>query len=113
MLAALQAQAQAVELVDVSGDPTAHWALLVELWSEQRDFLLVEHDFVITPNTVATVAFDACPAPWCSAPSDLLGGHDGWWDSMLHANRWRRSAVILNTPTCSAVCRRVLGIGLR
>jgi hypothetical protein len=90
-LAALQDQAPVVETVDVSGSVTAYWELLCRLWTEQRDFLLVEHDIVIAPATLAT--FNACPHAWCSAPSDLFGGGDGWWDSMLHCNRFRAEAM--------------------
>ena len=67
---ALLAQAPDAELVDVSGSPTAYHVLLERLWADQQDFMLVEHDNVIAPGTVA--ALEACPWEWCACPHTPL-----------------------------------------
>jgi hypothetical protein len=90
-VAACEAQTSALELIDVSAEATSYWALVADLWGAQEPFVLIEHDIVISPGTLA--AFERCPHPWCSAASDHFGGHDGWWDAMLHCNRFKAEAM--------------------
>jgi hypothetical protein len=91
---ALRQQGADVELVDVSGDVTSYWQLLRDLWQAQEDFLVVEHDIVVPPWTVA--ALETCPRAWCSVPEDRLGGGEGWWDANLQCNRFRQSAILVH-----------------
>ena len=63
--AELEAQAPECEFVDVSGSPTAYWALLGQLWERQETFALIEHDVLIGPGTIER--FASCPEPWCSS----------------------------------------------
>lgn len=64
--AVLDAWRGPVELVDVSGDDYAYARLLEELWAAGETFLLVEHDIVPTPQTLAELAL--CDHPYCAAP---------------------------------------------
>jgi hypothetical protein len=97
---ALEAQSSRVEFVDVVGSPVAYWELVVRLWDEQEDFLLVEHDVVLAPGTIKRL--ESCPGWWCSCPP--ASGHiyairiptdgDGWKAAHLLANRFRRELMI-------------------
>jgi hypothetical protein len=48
------------------GDDDRYWKLLKKLWTKGEDFIIVEHDIVIRPDTIS--GFDECPEPWCVAP---------------------------------------------
>lgn len=50
-------------LVDLSGSQFNYWELVRQLWSEKRDFVLVEHDIVPPPEFMS--GFASCPEPWC------------------------------------------------
>jgi hypothetical protein len=84
--AALKAQAPQTEFVDVSGSPTAYWSLLSDLWALQEDFIVVEHDVVIAPGTIA--GFEACPESWCGCRS--VGGSMPF----LQCTRFRRELTV-------------------
>jgi len=65
-IAAISATRYPVEFADVSGSPRAYYDLLARLWSDGRTFAVVEHDIVIGPDTLDSLA--ACPHDWCSCP---------------------------------------------
>ena len=76
---ALRLFAPHAERRDVSADEEAYWRLLSELWVDQEDFILVEHDVEVSAELLE--AFGTCPEPWCSA----LGA--------LQCNRWRHPVM--------------------
>jgi hypothetical protein len=61
--AALAPFGQRVRYVDVSA-PNAYWELFRDLWRAGEDFILIEHDVVPRPQTIAR--FDRCRESWCS-----------------------------------------------
>ncbi len=67
---ALERFAPNAELVDVSSDDEAYWRLVRDLWADQEDFLLIEHDIEITEDVLRSVA--DCSALWCAVR------FDGW-----------------------------------
>jgi hypothetical protein len=82
---ALRNCAPQAERVDVSGSRFDYSALLVALWEDRRDFLLIEHDIEISPEILDS--FAACPEPWCSVGSDPGSG------TALQCNRIRRELI--------------------
>jgi hypothetical protein len=62
---ALRAYAPQAEKFYVGDDDFAYGYLLERCWHDGESFLVVEHDIVIGPNTVAE--FESCPEEWCSA----------------------------------------------
>lgn len=62
---ALWAYAPTAERIDVGHDDEAYWRLLNRLWHTGQSFLLIEHDVVIGPDTVAEMT--GCPKEWCAA----------------------------------------------
>ena len=54
-----------VRYVDVSA-PGAYWELFRGLWRAGEDVILIEHDIVVGPGTIAH--FDRCPESWCTCP---------------------------------------------
>jgi hypothetical protein len=62
-LSALEQLGRSVEMVDVSGSDESYAALLAALWDSGDDFLLIEHDIVLTQAAVE--AMESCPHPWC------------------------------------------------
>jgi hypothetical protein len=73
------------ERVDVSGSRFDYAALIAALWSDRRDFLLIEHDVEISAEILDS--FAACPEPWCSVGSDPGSG------TALQCNRIRRELI--------------------
>ena len=72
--AALVADGIDARYVDVSDDHRSYWRLMLNLWEARETVILVEHDIVISPGTVAD--FLACPKDWCSRPY-LMGAIEG------------------------------------
>lgn len=62
--AALSRFAPTAERVDVSGADLAYWELLGSLWSEGRDFVVVEHDVEIRAGVIEELA--ECPEWFCA-----------------------------------------------
>lgn len=60
-----------IEYVDVSASDTAYFELFQELWQSGDDFLIIEQDIVIRPDTIGS--FKRCTAAWCAAPYPYLG----------------------------------------
>jgi len=50
--------------VDVSGDDHAYWRLVRDLWTKGEPFILVEHDVLVEPDTIANLS--ECSGPWCA-----------------------------------------------
>jgi hypothetical protein len=48
------------------GDDDRYWQLLRSLWAAGKDFAVVEHDIIVSPDTFDI--FDGCPSEWCVAP---------------------------------------------
>jgi len=91
----LRAQAPDAEFIDVSGAGDAYFEAFRSLWLDATDDLvLVEHDLVLAPGTIA--AFEACPEPWCSCHIDSEYRSTGS-EAYFQCNRWRRE-MILSTP---------------
>jgi hypothetical protein len=64
-LQALKMYAPTAVRYDVSEDDFAYGRLLEVHWALGVDFMVIEHDIVIGPNTVRE--FEQCPEEWCSA----------------------------------------------
>ncbi len=71
--AALAADGQEPEYVDVGGSRTAYHDLLALLWADGRAFVVVEQDIVVRPGVVAELA--ACPRDWCGFAYSLSTGY--------------------------------------
>lgn len=83
-------QAPHTEFADVSAGRDSYYELFVELWQAREDFMLVEHDIVIAPGTVA--ALGACPHPWCACPISVhLAVGNSY--AAFQCNRWRRELM--------------------
>jgi hypothetical protein len=63
--AALAPFGDRVRYIDVS-PPGWYWELFRDLWRAGEDFILVEHDIVPGPQTIAR--FDECRGSWCTCP---------------------------------------------
>lgn len=57
--------------VDVSGSEDAYWELLSSLWAQQRTFVLVEHDIVVSPEAIDELL--NCPGEWCGFAMPYAG----------------------------------------
>lgn len=64
VLQALHCAAPGYEMFDVSGDDTAYWWLLHELWWKGESFVVVEHDVIVRPDSISEL--EQCPQPWCA-----------------------------------------------
>jgi hypothetical protein len=64
--AALTKHAPKAERVYVGGGDREYWRLLLGLWNQQQSFVIVEHDVVLTADTLPSIA--RCPALWCACP---------------------------------------------
>lgn len=64
--AALDAYAPDTEYRDVGGDDYAYSRLLLELWRDAEDTLIVEHDIV--PTRAHIEKMESCPAGYCATP---------------------------------------------
>jgi len=53
-----------VTFVDVSGSDEAYFELLARLWANGASFILVEHDIIVRPDSLAEL--EQCHHPWCS-----------------------------------------------
>ena len=87
---ALLAQAPHLELIDCSASPVAYFEAFRALWADAETFLLVEHDVVIAPGTVA--AFEACPELWCSCRAVPSALHPDSEQAFFQCVRWRNGA---------------------
>jgi hypothetical protein len=70
--AALEADGQTPEYVDVRGSPSAYHEMLLRVWSEGQGFTVVEQDIVVRPGRIAEL--EACPEPWCASVYPISGG---------------------------------------
>jgi hypothetical protein len=50
--------------------------LLRDLWHEGKSFIIVEHDIVVTPNTIPELA--ACENEWCAMAFPYRGEEKAW-----------------------------------
>lgn len=66
VVGALIATGRRWSTVDVSSSDHAYFDLLSELWSEWEDFVIVEHDVVV--SEAALVSLEECPSDWCCCP---------------------------------------------
>lgn len=62
-----------VELVDCTGNQTRYHETLERYWADQNDWVNVEHDIVLGPDTIASL--EACPWPWCCYVAELACGY--------------------------------------
>ncbi len=69
-----------LEMVNVSGDPTAYWREFRARWRGEYDLMTVEQDNVITADCFSS--FAACDQPWCSYAYQAQGPGDGTVNSM-------------------------------
>ena len=92
----LRGQANTVEAIDVSASVTGYWELLSRLWAKGQDFIVVEHDVIVRPGTIA--ALDRCQRPWCSVPARGWPTIADWESSHLQCNRFRKEAILAH-PT--------------
>jgi hypothetical protein len=69
VLACCEAAGVEPELHDVSGSPLGYWRLMCEVWADQQDCILIEHDMSFPPETIA--ALIDCPEPWCLATHEF------------------------------------------
>jgi hypothetical protein len=53
-----------VSYIDVSSDDEALWRLWKQIWADQEDTIVVEHDIVIHSRVVPEL--EECPTPWCT-----------------------------------------------
>ena len=53
------------ELAWVGDNPYAYWSLFVQLWKENKPFVIVEHDIVIGDMTIRNL--EDCDSRWCAA----------------------------------------------
>lgn len=97
---AILAQAPHAEFFDVSGKPDAYFEMFARVWSAAQDFLLIEHDIVIQPGTLA--ALDACPEPWCACPIGVEVKRSGRNEAYFQCNRWR-AEVMLERPDVTEI----------
>ncbi len=108
---ALDAYSAEVEYVRLGRRVTSYWALMCRLWADQEDFMLFEHDIV--PPIGLLKAFEDCPEPWCSGPSDGMAlGHknssvphltEGFHAAWLQANRFRRRIMVEHPGVFSGI----------
>jgi hypothetical protein len=89
---AILAQQPHAEFFDISGRPDSYYEMFKRLWADQRDFMLIEHDIVIRPNTLEVL--DACPEPWCSCPIGIEVKRSGREEAYFQCNRWRAEVMI-------------------
>jgi hypothetical protein len=83
----LRAQAPHAEFIDVSGSPDTYYEAFRALWlAADDDLLLVEHDIVLAPGTVA--ALETCPEAWCSCHIGSEERTTGL-EAYFQCNRWR------------------------
>jgi len=54
----------------------SYWELLRDLWHEQKTFVIVEHDIVVTPDTIPELA--ACDHEWCAMAFPYRGEAKAW-----------------------------------
>lgn len=59
------------EIVNVGKSDRDYFDLVERLWGEGRTFLIVEHDIVVTPVELASMA--RCSHGWCANPYPYLG----------------------------------------
>lgn len=64
--AALLAATSRPLFMDVSASAHDYGRLVNWLWAEHTGFILVEHDIVVRPDTIAEL--QACPELWCGFP---------------------------------------------
>lgn len=67
-LAATGAEWDEVETVGSTG----YYDLMADLWRSQRDVIIVEHDVIVRPDSLAEL--DACARDWCAFPTPYLQG---------------------------------------
>jgi hypothetical protein len=62
--------------VDVSDDKSRYYWLLQAFWHRQQGVIVVEHDIVVNPDTIASLR--ACTEDWCGAPYQVGINIDSW-----------------------------------
>jgi hypothetical protein len=62
--------------VDVSDDKSRYFWLLEALWYRNEGSIIVEHDIVVNPDTIASLR--DCTEDWCGAPYQV-GANIGSW----------------------------------
>ena len=85
---AIRANGVEPECTDVSRDKRAYQNLLAAAWAKGA-FVVVEHDVVIKPGTLA--ALEACPKPWCTVVYKTTSG--GWLAGALGCTRFDASLI--------------------
>ena len=74
--------------VDVSSDDFAYWRMMKGVWEKGEPFIIVEHDVLVWPDTIALL--DACPRQWCSQRVHSVDvGHGRAWVAALGAAHFR------------------------
>lgn len=68
--AALAASVFSPTYVDVTGSDHAYADLLRDLWSQEETFCLIEHDVVVNPDTLDSLA--DCECGYCAVPYPLI-----------------------------------------
>lgn len=62
------------EFVNVTDQPFLYWNNIESIWTSGEDLMTIEHDNVITENTVTS--FEDCPMPWCSFGYPTMPGQE-------------------------------------
>jgi len=74
--------------VDVSSDDFAYWRMMKGVWEKGEPFIIVEHDVLVWPDTIALL--DACPRQWCSQRVHSVDvGHGRAWVAALGCAHFR------------------------
>ena len=69
---ALDASGYPWEAVSVKFSDYAYFELVAQLWREQQDFGIVEHDIKVGSDTLS--GMETCVELWCAAPYPYLNG---------------------------------------
>lgn len=72
VLEALDSTGWPYELADVSEADDSYWSLLAGLWAGGETFVIVEHDVIVRPDTMAELA--ACGSVWCGHKTPYIHG---------------------------------------
>jgi hypothetical protein len=73
-LEAARQHAPETEFINVTDEPFAYWKAVEERWMSGDDLATIEHDNVITKDTVPS--FEDCPMPWCAFGYPTMPGQE-------------------------------------
>lgn len=91
------------EWVDVGGDDHGYWRLMLDIWDQGADTLIVEHDVVCRPDVIDQL--EECPEPWCAFRyTDFC--HPACqeaWANMLGCTRFRAELIRATRDAVSSI----------